>query len=409
MRNRTKKVVVIGAGIAGLSAAHYLRKHGIDVFVLEREKFVGGVMRTTLKEERYIIELGPNTFQAGSEPIVRLTNELSIAPLIVGSDALSRYRYVWSGGKMRRVPTSMPSSFTSNLASLAGKIKLFSKLLAQKQPSENEALENYILPKIVVVESEFGKVFDKHGLLSFRWGMGTITARLEEELRSRVQVGTEATSIERRKDGGLKIYIENHVVPVEADAIIIATPSFFAARLLTNLAPQISESLASIPYSPIAVVHTSFGEKDVHKKLDGFGVLVSRHEGIRMIGSIWSSAIFPVRCPKGEILLTNFIGGPTDPLILELPDNEIIDEVLAGLNKVMGIYAKPRFVYLKRWLQAIPQNIMGHESKLEQIGLGLAKLPGVFITGSYFSGASVSDTIAHARSEVDRVVAHLKN
>jgi oxygen-dependent protoporphyrinogen oxidase len=128
-----------------------------------------------------------------------------------------------------------------------------------------------------------------------------------------------------------------------------------------------------------------------------------------MLGSIWSSAIFPGRCPRGQVLLTSFIGGATDPAAIDLSDGELVEEVRKGLRATMGIEAHPAFVFQKRWGQAIPQYIVGHGARRGEIRARLEAHPGIFLTGSYFDGVSVSDAAAHARCEVDRIVAYLKS
>ncbi|MFH0799576.1 MAG: protoporphyrinogen oxidase [Pseudomonadota bacterium] len=445
------KVVVIGAGVAGLSAAYYLRKRGVDVEIFERTAHAGGAVRTVLKEERYLLEQGPNAFLASAEPIAMLARELSINPQIVGSDALSRRRYIRARGSMHELPMGPGSFLKSRLLSFRGKLRMFAELMVKTKSAGSESLAQFVArragrevldslvdpfvsgvwagdaaqlevesvcPKLVDIERECGSVLrgmkklaggsQKRGLFSFRWGMGTLTARLEEEMKNRLHLETSVRSVERGRGGGFKIRLDGKTLPVEADAVVVAAPAPVAAIMLAELDPDIATPLGAVPYAPLAVVHTAFAEKDIPVPLDGFGVLISRSEKIRLLGSIWSSAIFPSRCPKGEALLTNFIGGATDPGLVDLSDDEITAEVLSGLESTMGIRAKPRRVFVKRTGQSIPQYTVGHGRRLKMIEERLLGLPGIFLTGSYFNGVSVSDTIAHARAEVDRVSAYLK-
>lgn len=453
---RVGKVVVIGAGIAGLSAAHYLKKRGVDVEIIEREKFFGGAVRSALKDDRYLIELGPNAFLANAEPVTKLARDLSIEPLIVGSDELSKNRYIYRGGRLHKLPMNPFAFLGSRLISTAGKLRAMFEPFVRSKSKDDETLAQFVerragkeilealvdpfasgvwagdprqlemksvLPKFVEIERECGSVMKgmkklkregetnterKKGLYSFRWGLGTLTARLEEELRGKLKLGAAALSIEKGRDGGFKVRVEGQVLPILADAVVIATPAPQTAGILAALSSEIVEPLSSIPYSPLAVVHTAFKTTDIPKKLDGFGVLIPRGEGIRLLGSIWASAIFPGRCPKDEELLTNYIGGATDAGLIDLSDEDITKEVLDGLKKTMGITASPKFIYVKRVAQAIPQYNLGHAKNIGIIQNELEKIPGVFLTGSYFDGVSVSDTIANARSEVDRVFSYLK-
>jgi len=445
-----KTVAVIGAGIAGLAAAHYLRRRGIEVAIFEREEVAGGSVRSAMRDDRYLVELGPNAFLASADPVQRLARELSIDPLVVGSDDLSRNRYIYRGKRMHRLPTGPASFMKSGLLSFRGKARMMAEPFVRSRSNDLESLAGFVrrragkevlaamvdpfvsgvwagdaeelevsscFPRLVEVEREYGSVFRgmrklvggirKRGLYSFRWGMGTITARLEEELKGVLRLGSAVEEISRSKDGRIGVRAEGFAGRFEADAAVVAVPSYVAAKLLLKAIPEIYPHLSGIPYASLAVVHTAFREGDVPRKPDGFGVLIPRGEGVRMLGSIWSSAIFPGRCPRGDILLTNFIGGATDPELINLPDEEIVGEVLGGLQATMGITNPPVYRSLKRWGHAIPQYTVGHAERLTRIFSAMDGLPGVFLTGAWIDGISVSDTIANSRAAVDRVMSFL--
>lgn len=445
-----RRVAVIGAGIAGLAAAHCLRRRGVDVDILERARHAGGAVRSVLKEDRYLLELGPNAFLASAEPMLKLARELSIDPQIVGTPGTSSRRFIRARGRMHELPTGPLAFLTSGLLSPWGKLRLLAEVGVRSRSEGEETLAGFVtrragrevlenivdpfvsgvwagdpkrleaksvLPKLVEVERECGSVLrgmkrlsgdvPKRGLLSFRWGMGTMTARLEEEMKSRLRLGHPAASIERTKGGLFRVRAEGRP-SAEFDAVIVAAPAPAAAAILAELDPEMATPLAAISYAPVAVVHTAFAERDLPGPIEGFGVLIARGEGIRLLGSIWSSSIFPGRCPKGEALLTNFIGGATDPEAADLSDEEISAEVLAGLKEAMAITAKPLRTFVKRVGQAIPQYTVGHGGRIRRIRERIEGLPGVFLTGSYMDGVSVSDTIAHARAEADRALAYLK-
>jgi oxygen-dependent protoporphyrinogen oxidase len=118
---------------------------------------------------------------------------------------------------------------------------------------------------------------------------------------------------------------------------------------------------------------------------------------------MYSSALFDHRAPADEILLTTFIGGAADPDAVNLDDEELLTEVRKGLHATMGVNSKPRFTKITRLNKAIPQYKVGHGQRINRIKLELEKIPGLFLTGNYFSGISVSDTIGHARQTAEEV------
>lgn len=386
-----KTVVVIGGGIAGLAAAYYLRKQGIETTIIERDKILGGKTRSVIRDERYVVDLGPCAFFEDDTMLMRLAGDLSVKEFIVGDKKPIPNYSIWTGRGFKKIPPGKISSLSK---------KVLSRIF---RPKRSDKIENP--EKIISHIFRNGKTPP----LSFRWGMGTLTARFEEELRNRAEPGAMAKSVERRRDGGLKVYIENLALPIEADAVVVATPAPEAAKLLRVIAPEASKHLSEICYFPLIIVHTSFAEVGAPKMPDGFGVLFERAKGTRLLFSILTSAIFPNRCPKGEMLITSFLGGENDTTAIDMSDEEIMSETLSGIGKVLGIQAKPKFTYVRRWGQAAPVFTAGHEERTALINENIAKTNGVFLLGSYLSDFSISNIVSNARNEADKIAAYLKN
>lgn len=448
LRREPRKVVVIGAGVAGLSAAYYLKKHGVEVQVIERELFVGGTTRSILKEDRYILDLGPSFFLKSDEQTNRLVRELSLLPLLINGSTPPSNRYIYTKTGLHKLPTSSWNLLNGGTLSFAGKMRAVIEPLFTKRPAETESLADFvsyrcgkgvldsvvqpiisnvfagdstqleaqsILPELA---SETGRLLNILGThlpnfsdttdeaISFRWGMGTITARLEEVLRNSIRTGHPVTQIERRT-AGLKVRVDNQPLPYQADAVIVALPAHAAGPLFSVLDPELSGLLSSIPYAPIAVIHTAFSSGDI-KTLPGFGAIVSRKSGARILSATWSSSVFPGRSPNSEVLIQTTVGGTMDPGLVDLSDNEIMREVMEGLKHIANVNAKPRFTYIRRFARAIPQYILGHRARVQRIEERLSGLNGLFLTGNYFTGPFIEDTITNARAGVDRVLTYLK-
>ncbi len=241
------------------------------------------------------------------------------------------------------------------------------------------------------------------GQVSYRWGMGTLPARLEESLGGRIKLAAPISGIHLGEDGRLFVAAGNPQRKLEADAVVVATSAQAAAPIIEALAPAAAAALRDITSCSLAVVHTAFKCEDVRARVSGFGMLIPRETNVRLLGSIYSSALFEGRAPKDEVLLTNFIGGVADPDIMSADDDEIVREVRRGLHATMGITAKPTFVKIVRHAQAIPQYAPGHAQRIERIALDLEHVPGVYLTGNYFNGISVADTIADARKTAEAV------
>jgi len=145
----------------------------------------------------------------------------------------------------------------------------------------------------------------------------------------------------------------------------------------------------------------------VARKLDGFGFLAPRGEGLRTLGSIWNSSLFAERAPEGWVCLTNFIGGATDPEAIKLSDEELIRIVHNDLNKVLGLSGEPRRLPITRYERAIPQYTLGHAARVERIEVALRGVSGLYIAGNYLRGISLGDCIKNAGRvavEIDRSI-----
>lgn len=445
-----RSALVIGAGIAGLAVAYYLKKHGVAVTILERRSVAGGVIRSQLERQKYLLEFGPTTFLSTAEPLVKLARELSIDSHIVTAEAANKARYVLRKGKLIPVPLHPAALLKSGTLSLFGKARLFAEPLMAKKGSEQESVASFVrrrggkevldrlvdpfisgiyagdveqleaesaLPQLVNLEEEHGSLFKgmlrtqrtkaRHTQQSFRWGMGTLPARLEELLRREIHCDTTIESVERLRNGRLFVRVEAPRRTFEADAVVIATPAWMTARIVAPLMPDVIAQLMNIPYAPIAIVHTAFPRAALQRSLDGFGFLVPRSEGVKLLGSIWTSALFSGRAPQDQVLLANYLGGATDPRVIELDEEEIVTHVMTGLERAGLVQSDPVFTHVKRLNHAIPQYTIGHRKRIEEIERTTVAQPGIFLAGNYLHGVSVADTIAGARKTADRMLKFL--
>jgi len=270
-----KKVVVIGGGMAGLSAAYYMSRRGAGIELLEREKTVGGFCRSSIKNDKYILEYGPQYFYSIDTQIMKLARELSIDSLSESSRIDPNKRYIYDQGKFYKLPTSPFKMFTSSPLSILEKIRLAMEPFIKSKSTGMETvadfskrrfgsgvLENIVgpvlsarfagdplclearaaVPELVDAELEEKSLLKKvgafipkipeDGLLSFKWGMGTITARLEEEMRQKIMKGVFADAILSGGDGRYAVSINVSARELAADVVIIAVSAREASVIL---------------------------------------------------------------------------------------------------------------------------------------------------------------------------------
>ncbi|HEY6945717.1 MAG TPA: protoporphyrinogen oxidase, partial [Candidatus Acidoferrum sp.] len=176
-------------------------------------------------------------------------------------------------------------------------------------------------------------------------------------------------------------------------------------KLLAQLDPAFESLLTPIEYAAVAVVSLGYEKKDVGHSLDGFGFLVPRSTGLRILGTVWNSSLFPGRAPEGHVLLTSFVGGATDPAAAKLSSEELSSLVHREICPLLSIKGIPSFCSITIWPRALPQYNLGHGDRLASILSNLARIPGLFLTGNYLRGPAIGACTEQALGVAEEVKA----
>lgn len=304
-------------------------------------------------------------------------------------------------------------------------------------------------PKMYTLEQEYGSLVKgalfgrknkrepkrKMRLFSFKEGLETMPAAIADVLGDRLKSGFNVTMVKRNttilpsptligkmREGQAFPFDSAQVIPgrsrrggdgfeviaekdgkaetFHADSVVLATPAWGTAKIIHPLSERIAEALMAIAYIPVAIVFTGFDRRSIKHPLDGFGFLIpskeSKRGGYSLLGSIWSSAIFPGRAPEGKAAFTNILGGARNRDILEYSDKELIEMTLRDLRNILAIEEKPDFLRIVRQPRAIPQYTPGHGDRIAAIEKGLQEIPGLYLAGNYINGVSVGHCIAEA-------------
>jgi oxygen-dependent protoporphyrinogen oxidase len=437
-----KRILVLGAGISGLSTAYFLRQRRpeVEVVVVDPEATVGGTARSE-RVDGYTFDWGPNGFLTGSGHALTLAQRLGLG--MTEASPQAKKRYLYTRGALRPVPSSPPALLKSDLLSAGGKLRLLGEPLVGRVSHEEtvydfaarrlgeEAARNLVRPAVVGIgagdarelsvqamfpaiaqlEAEHGglvkgmvarmrqaKKEGKKGglgaLASFgARGIQALPDALAQALEGCLRLGSGAKAMEPRPVGGWSVWLEDGAELV-ADAVVLATPAYVSARLLAPFLPEAARKLDAIPYVGVRVLTVGFEARELPKPLDGFGFL-SGLEGVdlRLLGCVWTSSIFPDQAPSGKVLLRIIAGGAFDPKILDLSDEQALGEVLRDLDKSMGIKAAPTFHRQKRWPRAIPQYRLGHGALVDDLLAQTGRLTGLYLTGNAYKGLSLPDCI----------------
>ena len=439
--------IVVGAGISGLTCAYALKKLGEHILLLESSARPGGVIQSVL-ESGYLFELGPQSFSSTSE-LAALCDELKLTEELLQAPHTAP-RYILIGNRLKQVPMSPPSVITSNLLGARTKVSFLRDAFGRSTPpQEDESVGAFVrrkfsaefldrlvepfvsgiyagdpeqlslraaFPRLYQAERSAGSVIrgalksgvkltkkpitrpqPRPGLISFKRGNEALIRALANALGSALRCDANVAEIVRTEGRfQLSVQTPNGFEPLICDRLIFATPTGTTARLLQLIAPAASAALENISYASLAVVSLGYSNDQLPKPLAGFGFLAPRSSGIRMLGSVWNSSVFPHRAPEGYVLLTNFVGGATDPLAVTRSEDELVTLVHREIAPILNITAAPSIYRVTRYSNAIPQYNLGHSQRLRTIQDSIASIPGLQLIGNYWNGPSVGACIDQA-------------
>ncbi len=454
MKPTDRSCIVIGGGISGLCAAYWLTQENYNVIVLERDAAPGGAMKT-VRKDGYLIDTGPNSSLETTPLFNELFHSLGIIDRRVYANENSNKRYILRNGKLHAIPMSPGAFLKTKLWSTKGKLRLLKEPFIGRANGEESiaqfverrlgrefldyAINPFVAgvyagnPEELSVRSAFPKLYrleEVYGglikgtikgrkerkqraeqskqsakMFSFIDGMDTFSNALGSVLGDRLILNAKVDSINKEKHGftvtaetteGKKQY--------SAQQIILSVPAHHAAHLLTTIDSSISDILSKIYYPPVTMVFLGYKTDVISQPLDGFGYLIPAKERRRILGTIWSSTIFPKRAPDGYAALTTFVGGSRQPEVTDHDEATLRDIVHDEIASILGVSEEPDFYYLKEWKRAIPQYKLGYAETTERIEQFEQSHPGVYLCANYRGGISVGDCVTSARRTVDIIV-----
>jgi protoporphyrinogen/coproporphyrinogen III oxidase len=191
------------------------------------------------------------------------------------------------------------------------------------------------------------------------------------------------------------------------DAVIIAAPAHAAAAVLQSADENLARELASINYSSSVTLTLGYDEKVRRSLPPGFGFLVPRSAGHRMLAATFVHNKFPHRAPENRAIVRCFLGGARDEQILSSTDDQILALARDELRQIVGLTAEPLFTRVYRWKSAMAQYSVGHLERIGRIQSLCQKLPGLALAGNGFNGIGVPDCVRSGTEAATKVLSEM--
>jgi len=446
------RVVVVGGGIAGLSAARCLESLAPDaeVVLVERDDVLGGKIRTE-RVHGFVVEAAPDSFLTRKERGVGLCDELGLTDELVARrpehhGSFVRHRdhlHPLPEGLTGMIPTSLEALEQSELLSAEGKARFAAEPdVRPESAGADESVGSFVsrrfgreayealveplmtgiyggdgdqlslratFPQLRALELEHGSVLrglsapvstERPPFVSLRGGMDVLVEAIAADLgRTDVRVGRAAALVSRREPGFEVALADGETIV--ADGVVLATPAFVTAELLASLDRELADAHAEIPYASSVVVTLAFSRADV-VPLDGYGYVVPRAEGGDVLACTWSSQKWEHRAPEDAVLLRVYAGRYGGRDVTTDSDEQVVARARDELG-FLGVNAEPIFARIHRWPRGMPQYVLGHLDRVERIETALLSLPGLAVAGAAYRGVGIPDCIASGEAAAESV------
>lgn len=465
-----RRVIVVGAGVSGLAAAHRLLEldPSLEVEILEAGERPGGWLRT-VERDGFVVELGPDSILTEKPHALSLVRRLGIEEHVVSTRSERRGAYVVSAGKLVRVPEGFsmmapvdPLAFlASDVVSAPAKLRAGLELVVppRREPGGEESLGRFVrrrfgpeilerlaqpmisgiygsdaetlsleatMPRFPRMERERGSVVRalraqkaagatkeaasgaRYGLfIGFDRGMQVLIDALVRAAGSRLRTRAPVRAVERA-GAGWRVVLDSGEA-LEADAVVLAVASHRIASILRagEIDERLADGLDAIPHGSAATVTFAWREREVPHPLDAFGFVVPAVERRAILASTWASTKWPNRAPAGWALIRVFLGGLHDPAAHERDDDALIRSARRELRALMGIEAEPAFTMVMRYPRAMPLYQVGHLARVEAIEARAERIPRLALAGNGMRGVGIPDAIASGERAAERAHAAL--
>lgn len=459
-------VAIIGGGITGLSAAHYLEKLKqdqnleLDLVLIEGEAQLGGKIRTVDNGE-FIMETGADSIVARHASVLQLVEELGLQDRVVYNG--TGISYLYANNKLHAIPADSvfgipmdkKALFSSTLVSEQGKLEALKDFESKNEKfTRNSSLGEFLkaflgdelvekqiapvlsgvysgslddltlattLPYLVDYKNDYGSIIKgfeankahfqgaaNKKFISFDGGMAVLIDRLEETLHDAKIVKEDPVSTIVKQGDGYVIELEGGNV-IGADFVVFATPHQVAQQVLGL--EELDEEFQKLTNSSLISVYLGFDIADENLPKDGTGFIVSEGSDILCNACTWTSRKWSHTSRSHHLLVRLFYksSNPAYEGLTALSDEELVKVALSDIQKSLDIEAQPTTVEVTNWKGLMPNYHMAHKAAVDALEMKMAAVvPNVQLAGSSYYGVGIGACIQNGKELAQAIAEELK-
>lgn len=448
------QIVVIGAGLTGLSIAFFLKQKNLDVIVLEEKDRIGGQIHS-FSDQGFVYESGPNTGVLSYPEVVEMFQTLDGVELTTAREEAKK-RLIWKGNRFHALPANLTSAIFTPLFSWKDKFRILGEPFRSKgnNPDEtvaqlaarrlgksfvdyavdpflsgvyagnpNTLVTRYALPKLYNLEQNYGsfikgsiakakepkterdrlatrKVFSAQGGLSAL--VKALTNYINgKDSQQNIITGAKEVRIKPITDGQETArwrteFIHNgKLCIIQSEYVITTVGSYNLSDMLSFAEAELLKQVNNLFYAPIVQAAVGYSNEAL-PDFQAFGGLVPSCEKQDILGILNPSACFDGRAPQGGNTLAVFMGGVRHQDYVQRSDSELEEMVLRNMHRMLGVRKDPQLLRIFKHAKAIPQYEVNSGERFAAIEKLERLYPGLYLKGNLCGGIGMADRIHQA-------------
>jgi oxygen-dependent protoporphyrinogen oxidase len=453
------EVIIVGAGLTGLTMAFYLKKAGIDFRVIEKSRKTGGVIQT-INEKGFVYETGPNTGVVSHPEVTELFEDLAGKCTIEIADPNAKRRLILKNNRWNALPSGLWAAISTPLFSWYDKFRILGEPFRAKGTDPNERLAemvkrrlgksyldyavdpfisgvyagdpNYLvtrfaLPKLYQLEQDYGSFIGgtikkaklpkdertkkaTREVFSAKGGLNQLINSLTESIGPENILLNAQETLVKHSEGGFLVQVttNDELLTIETSKLVTTTGSYALSGLLPFLSEEEAAPFNELKYAPVVQVLLGFIKWE-GMSLKAFGGLIPRKENKKSLGALFTSSFFEGRAPKEGALISVFMGGTKRPDIVTMSDAQILDLLEDELPELLDIdELTPDVMRICRYPKAIPQYGESTGKRYEMIELLQKKYPGLILAGNMRDGIGMADRVKQGRTIAEEIITNIR-